>query len=223
MKSKEYLIKHNRLTGWLLLPSLLLLISCYGASRDSNSIDLYDYILSAPEYSYTVTKAVKTVASCPYTPLTEGTIWTYYEYYEGEYKTANDTKTLTIKELLGDSAVVITFSEDDYDNDYLDFPWMDTDTLQLVNEFPTTENVLFPRPTQATMPTTPVYIVMDDNTICFRDINGSIFSSHYGLLAMDKSGKYFKEYHTIVQTHELISVPHIIREFTAKERYLAQQ
>lgn len=208
---------------------LFLLMGCFADYdyREEGSLNLYNLYISDPQYAYTVTAPVQTVNTIDFGPLDSMDSWLFVRFCENGYETYDRLEKLTIETKLNDSTYVVTKYVGSYSDKYLDMSkWgsnQTTDTITLTNNLLDSICNLFPRPQVSNMPQNPLFIKMDDGSICFRAQNNAIYSSRDGLIGTDYSNPLLREYNTLVQKRTQVSIPHILNEFIAKEKYLVSQ
>lgn len=208
----------------LFVTTAFLLVSCFDPPRDTNAIDYYDYILHAPEYAYKQTKPVEVVTQITPPEFGSQFQWRFQQYVDDSSFTGNYQHYLNIVDTVNDSTLYIEYTKNgvqflsaEHQLDYV------TDTVILSKGFPQKEIKYFPLPHGKEITSYTRFYKMDDGSYCYRDSYMNIYSSTLGLLAADYSTADSKEYQTVVQQHGSVSIPHIIREFIAKEKYYAQQ
>lgn len=191
-------------------------------NRDDNAINLYNYYLNHPQYRYKVTNNVQTVDTITLPIISPSKQWIFGCFYEGEYDCYDSKKVVTVDSISMDTLIFYTesISKDNIKYDYQD-PIQKL-TIKAIDGLPISNYLHFPVPSKASI-LASTFIKMDDGTICFRTNNGAIYSSTLGLLCWDKSEPEIFITNTLVQINTTTSIPHLIHEFIAKEKYLALQ
>lgn len=208
---------------------LFLLMGCFADYdyREEEALNLYNLYISDPQYGYTVTAPVHTVDVIDFQPLDSMDSWLFVRFWEDGYETYDRLEKLTIEAKLNDSTYVVTKYIGSYSDKDLDMSkWgsiQTTDTITLTNNLSDSICNLLPRPHVSNMPQNPLFIKMDDGSICFRAQNDAIYSSRDGLIGLDNSNPLLREYKTLVQKRIQVSIPHLLNEFIAKEKYLVSQ